>query len=445
MKSHSLLEGSITKQLIHLALPLLLSNLLQQLYNTADSLIVGQFLGTEAFASTGISGSVMNLFILVLNGFCVGTSMLFGQLYGAGSKGKFRQCVFTALAGGAVLTAIFSIGSLTLLTPLLRLMSTPAELMEYCEAYLNIILAGLICTYLYNLFSAILRAMGDTTASLIVLALSVSLNVGLDILFISGFHIDIQGAALATVLAQLLSTVCCFVYLKKKYPEYLCSSKDIGFYPNLLSGIMRFGMITALQQSSLHLGRLLVQSAVNTLGTSAIAAFTAAMRVEYFSAALGDCGSQSISIFIAQNYGAGKNERLEGGYKNGRKLLLSVGLPLSFLMFVFAEFCISIFIKEADPYVIEQGCIYLRTICVFYALCYLGNCYVGFFRGVGKFLIPFAGTTMQLTVRVILSYLLIARLALGGVAAATGIGWICIVSFHTIMYKKTKKQLIMHK
>ena len=224
-----LLHGSVRQQLVQLALPLFLGCILQQLYNTVDSLIVGRYLGTDAFASTGISGTVMNLFIFVLNGFCVGAGILFGQEYGAGNKERFRKCVFTALTAGVALTVLFSVGSISLLTPLLRAIDTPAGLIPYCKSYLNIILGGLLLTFLYNLFSSILRNMGDTRAALLFLAVSALLNIVLDLLLITVLDLGISGAAAATVLAQGVSAACCYLYLRRRYPEYICTRKDVGF------------------------------------------------------------------------------------------------------------------------------------------------------------------------------------------------------------------------
>lgn len=441
MKHASLLEGSIKKQLFLLALPLLASNLLQQLYNTADSLIVGQYLGTHAFAATGISGTVMNLFIFVLNGFCVGTSMLFGQCYGAGDKERFRRCVFTAISFGCLLTICFSGLAIGFLRPILRLLSTPEELLVYCTQYLNVILAGLICTYMYNLFEFILRAMGDTKASLVFLTISVVLNVILDIFFISTLHMGIRGAAAATVIAQAVSAVCCLFYLKKTYPDYVCRREDVGFHRELLSKIMRFGLVSALQQSSLYLGKLLVQGAVNTLGTNGIAAFTAATRIEGFVNSLGESGSQSVSIFVSQNYGAKNKDRLRAGFKTGIFMFVGLSLVLSVLLYAFAGPSVSIFLKDSDPEVMSMGRSYLQIIAFFYFLCYTGYCFVGYYRGIGRLLIAFVGTTMHLSLRVILSYIFISRFGLDTVAFATGIGWVLCTTYHIIMYRRTRKNL----
>jgi len=437
--NQSLLQGKIQPQLLRLALPLFLGSLLQQLYNAADALIVGKLLGTAAFASTGVSGTVMNIFIFVLNGFCVGASILFGQEFGAGKKEEFRKSVFTVLTAGAVITAAFSLLSLSLLRPLLRLIQTPEELTGYCVAYLRFILGGLMFTFLYNLFASVLRSMGDTRAALAFLAVSACLNIVLDIALIRAFH-STGAAAAATVLSQGVSAVCSFVYLRKKYPEYLFSRRDCGFYPELLSRAMRLGLVSALHQSSLYIGKLLVQGAVNSLGTSVIAAFTAAARVEGLLGSFGESGGQAISIHISQNVGAGNRPRVREALRKGmglNHLLCTVMVPLTFL---FAPQVVNLFLGGADPTALDEGVRYLRIIGCFYLLGFSGNAFVGYFRGTGHVMIPFIATTAQLTCRVILSYLLTSRLGLSAVAWATGIGWILIICIHFSAYTFTRRR-----
>ena len=436
----NLLSGNVRRQLVQLALPLFLGCLLQQLYNTVDSLVVGRFLGTDAFASTGVSGTVMNLFIFVLNGFCVGAGILFGQEYGAGRKDDFRRCVFTALAAGTLLTVLFSVLSISLLGPLLRAIDTPEELIPYCKSYLRLILGGLLLTFLYNLFSSVLRSMGDTRAALRFLAVSAGLNIVLDLVFICLLRWGIAGAAGATVLAQGVSAFCCYVYLRRRYPDYCVSRRDAGFYPAVLGPALRLGLVSALHQSSLYIGKLLVQGAVNTLGTSGIAAFTAASRIEGVLGTFADSISQSISIHISQNFGAGNRDRVYRAMKNGMGLLHLLFLLLLPLTWIFASPLTDLFLNGADPLALEAGAKYLRAVAPFYLLGFTGYGFVGFFRGTGRILIPFLATTLQLTCRVILSYLMVGRLGLPAVGWATGIGWIVIVLFHVTMFLRTRRK-----
>lgn len=424
-----LLEGSIRRELIWLALPLLFSNILQQFYNTADSLIIARYLGSDAFASTGISGSLMNLFLFVSSGFCVGISVILAQAYGNGDRSAFRQKFFLSLVTGSALTLLITAVSILLLNPLLRLIKTPDELLGYCRTYMIIILTGLLASYLYNFFASVLRAVGNTKVSLYFLVVSVAANVFLDVLLVAVLRMGIAGAALATVAAQLFSALGCLLYLRKMYPLLICRREDVCFRLPLFRQIMRFGMISALHQSSLYIGKIMVQGIVNTLGTGGIAAYAAAARIEGIVNSFGDSGAQAVSIFVSQNYGAGNSRRVQEGFRHGLFLLTALGLAASFVMFLSSSACLKLFLGHSNDTAINYGMEYLKLISVFYVLCFIGNNFVGYFRGVGRVMVPFAGTTMHLTLRVILSWVLVPSMGLAGVAAATGAGWILVVSY----------------
>ena len=435
MRETTLLQGEIRPALIRLALPLLAGNILQQLYNAVDAMIVGKFLGTAAFASTGVSGTVLNLFLFALSGFCVGNSVLFARLYGADDRREFRRGVFTALTFGGLVALTLSALSLGLLRPLLAAIGTPADLIPHCQDYLNITLAGLICAYLFNLFSGILRAVGDTRTSLLFLLLSVLINAALDYILIRFLGAGIRGAALATVLAQLLAAAACAVYLKRRYPSLLCTRADAGFHPELLQPLLRLGLVSALHQCSLYLGKLLVQSSVNRLGTEGIAAYTAALRIEGFANSFGDSGSQAMSIFISQNCGAKNHARVKQSFRQGMVLLILLAAALSAVMGLGARSGVALFLDAGETAALAAGVQYLRIVSVFYIFCYTGYAFVGYFRGLGHVGVPFVGTTMHLTVRVLLTYLLIPRLRLPAVALATGAGWLLLVCFQCAVYR----------
>ena len=437
MREHALLEGPIRPVLIRLALPLLAGNILQQLYNAVDALIVGRFLGTAAFASTGVSGTVLNLFLFALSGFCVGNSVLFARLYGGDERQEFRRAVFTALVFGGMVALTLSALSLGMLRPLLTAIGTPADLIPHCQAYLRITLTGLICAYLYNLFSGILRAVGDTRTGLLFLLLSVLINAALDYILIRFLNAGIQGAALATVLAQLLAAAACALYLKRRYPSLLCTRADAGFHPELLQPLLRLGLVSALHQCSLYLGKLLVQSSVNQLGPEGIAAYTAALRIEGFANSFGDSASQAMSIFISQNCGAKNHARVKQGFRQGMVLLVLLAAVLSTVMGLGARLGVAMFLDASETAALAAGVRYLRIVAIFYVLCYIGYGFVGYFRGLGHVGVPFVGTTMHLSIRVLLTWLLIQRLGLPAVALATGAGWSLLVCFQCAVYHRS--------
>jgi len=432
----TLLEGNIKKELIRLAVPLLFGNILQQLYNTVDALIVGQFLGTAAFAAVGISGTIMNLFIFILHGFCIGLSIVFAQLYGAGNQEAFRSEVFVSISLGSLLTVLLSVLFAGMLKPILQWMQTPDNLIPYVTSYLTVIIAGMITTYFYNFFSSILRSVGNTKAALYFLLLSVVVNAAVDVLFVAIFSFGVAGAAYATVLAQLISAAGCYGYLFKHYRYLLCGRKDVCFHEELVKQTLGYGFASALQQASLYIGKILVQGAVNTLGISGIAAYTATMRIEGFANSFGDSGAGAMAVFTSQNYGAGNEKRVSGGLRQGLLLHIILGIMLSIIMFLTAKAGMLIFLKADETLALDYGTSYLKIISFFYVLCFIGNAFVGYFRGIGKVIVPIIGTTLHITLRVVVSYLLISKLGLSAVAVATGLGWILVVVYQITIDKK---------
>lgn len=435
-----ILEGNIRRQIFLLTLPLIAGELLQQLYNTVDSLIIGKFLGTEAFAASGIAGSVMNLFIFVLNGFCLGVSVIFSAEYGAGNIDQFRKTNYTAIVFGSGFTVLLSALFIVLTGPVLRLMATPDELMGYCRSYLVVILAGLIATYFNNLFTEILRSVGATRISLLFLTVSLAANVALDLLFVAALPFGITGAALATVLAQLISAAGSLCYIRRRYPELMCRRADAGFYPLLLRQIFGYGIPSALHMSSLYIGKFVVQGLVNTCGTAVIAAYTATTRIEAFINAPGNGFAQATSIFIAQNRGAGNAERVRRGTKESLALILTSGVALAVIMYLVSPYALRLFLRASETTSLAAGTAYLKIIFFFYGLSYLGYFFVGTARGYEKMSVPLVATTIQITVRVLCSWLMIGRLGLSAVAWATGIGWVFVVIYHYLQFRRYVKQ-----
>lgn len=425
----TLLEGNIRRELIQLALPLLIGNVLQQLYNTVDSLIIGHFLGTQAFSAVGVAGTIMNLFIFVLTGFCTGISILLAQLYGSGDRAEFRREVFISTSLGAAVTLVLSGAFLVLMRPVLHMINSPVELIAYIETYLKIIIGGMLCSYLYNLGSGMLRAIGDTRAATFFLFVSVVVNAVADYLFVGVWQMGIGGAAWATVLSQLLAAVCCLIYIFRRDRDLICTCYDMSFERSLVRRTLSFGCTSALHQSSLYIGKIFVQGAVNLLGTPGIAAYTATMRVEGFSNSLGTSMGSALSVFISQNHGAGKAQRERDGFKQGMGLALGMGVIFSALMFVLAKPSMGWFLNAAETQAIAYGASYMRMISIFYLLCFTGNTFVGFFRGVGRMHVLLIGTTLHITIRAVMSHLLVGSMGLQAVALATGVGWMCMTVY----------------
>lgn len=441
MEKKDLTKGNIAKLLIRLALPLIAGNILQQLYHTIDALVIGHYGGQMEFAAIGIAGSVMNLFLFLIVGACTGISVILAQQYGMGDMAAFRCEHFIALTSGVVLTVFGSILGIVLLPAMLRLIQTPDSVFAFVNVYLIIIFAGLPAAFFYNFYSSLLRAVGDTKAALMVLAASVGVNLILDILFVAKLGGGMKGAALATVLAQVLSAVLCVAYLQKTFPQLLFHAEDCRMDWKLLKKTVHFAAVTGLHNSGLYLGKLFVQGAVNTGGTELIAAYTATTRIEGFANSFGDSGAAATSVIAAQNFGAGQTERVRECFRKSLRLLFGLGVLCSLIMYSLAGYAAAFVLGQGAGLAYDSACAYLRTISVFYVLCFTGSTYAGYFDGIGKVSVPTIGAISHISLRVILSWIWIGTFGLNSVAWATGIGWIFVNGLWTVIYLRTRKLL----
>ncbi len=424
-----LTQGPIRRQMISLALPLLASNILQQLYNTVDVAIVGRCVGGEAFAAVGVAGSVMNFFLFLITGGCNGCGVLFSQFHGAGDGNSFRREFFLASAFGGGFSLGLSALAFFSLPPLLALLQTPEEIVTPAAAYLHIIFMGFLPAFAYQLGFSVLRSSGNTGAALVFLMVSIAANLFLDVAFVAGFHWGIAGAAWATVLAQAMAAVLCQAYLRARFPRLAFRRADMRYDGRLLKRIVHFSLVSALHMCSLYIGKLLVQGAVNGLGTDAITAFTAATRVEGFANSFGDSGAASMSVFIGQNTGAGNNRRVREGFFTGERLLAALGLVMSALMIVGAVPALSLVLPAGSGGAALSAAVgYLRLVACFYLFNFLGSGMVGYFQGRGLVSLPVIGCTGHITFRVVFSALLAPYMGLPAVALATGMGWAGVVT-----------------
>lgn len=430
----NLTSGSITSQLLQLCLPLLAGNVLQQLYNIINSLVVTHYLGNNAFAALGVAESVMNLFIYAISGACMGASVLIARFYGERDFDRLRQQIYVTvvLIGGCTLTAVL-LGQI-FLPQLLQLIQTPQELQRDVSIYLRCILVGMLFTFTYNFLASTLRAVGNTKTALYFLLLSLGYNLVCAWFLVAVLKLGILGTALATASAQLLSTLLCLLYIRKHQPFLRVEGKDMRLSREMLQETSGYSVIAALQQSSLYLGKLMIQGAVNGLGTASISGFTAATRVENFIQAFGISGSESIGIFVAQNRGAKQKQRALQGFFRGSALVVGAGFLFSAALVLGGDLFVMPFLDATETAAREAGGDYLRLLGWFYFLSFIGHSYVGHFRGEGRMKVTFWGTTTQIIVRVIGTYLLVDTMGLNATALATGIGWVVIVLFHSSVF-----------
>ena len=335
-----LTSGSIAPQLIQLCLPVLGANVLQQLYNIMNSQVVIHYIGDSAFAALGVGESVMNLYIYVITGACMGAGVLIAQFYGEENLPRLRRQLYVSavLIGGCTLAAVL-LGQL-FLPQILRLIQTPQALMADVSAYLRVILSGMVFTFTYNYLAAALRAIGNTRAALYFLLISLGYNLAAAWLLVAVLKLGIMGTALATASAQLLSTLLCLLYIRRKLPFLTITRQDMCMDPVLIRRTSSYAAVAALQQSSLYLGKLLIQGAVNSISLTSsapISAFTAANRIENFTQAFGISGCESIAIFVAQNEGAGHHKRALRGFARGGAMVIGMGLLFSLWMMLFSS------------------------------------------------------------------------------------------------------------
>ena len=431
-----LTHGNINRQLISLSVPLLAGNILQQLYNTVDAVIVGRFVGDAAFGAVGVAGSVMNLFLFLISGGCDGVGTLLSQFYGAGDGKTFRRDLYLSSLFGAGVSVVLTGLGLLFLPTLLALLQTPDTVAGYACEYLNIIFLGFPAAFAYHLSSGVLRAVGNTRAALFFLALSMGINLVLDLGLVAGMSMGVAGAALATVLAQALAAALCMGYLRIRFPELMFHRSDMVMDLPLLKRTARFSFVTALHMCNLYIGKLLVQGTVNSLGEDAIIAFTAAIRIEGFANSFGDSGAAAVAVFTGQNTGAGEEGRVREGFCRGQKLLLAFGIFMSLVMILGAEPCLRLVLPQGNVSALGPAMGYLRLVACFYVFNFLGSGLAGYFRGRGRVNIPVIGATGHISLRVVLSFLLAPAMGLPAVALATGLGWIGVVTFWTALVWK---------
>lgn len=401
-----LIHGHITKSIIYFSIPLILGNLLQQLYNIIDTLIVGQYLGSRALAAVGSSFTLMTFLTSIILGLCMGSGVLFSILYGANETDKMKVSFFVSFISIGILSVVMEMICILAIHPILYFLNIPAHVYQQTYNYLIIVFIGIIFTFIYNYFSSLLRALGDSKTPLYFLAISAIVNIILDITFITYFHMNTEGAALATVIAQAVSAILLTFYVYKKEKDILPQKKHCHFDKHIFQKIQSFSLLTCLQQSIMNFGILMIQGLVNSFGVVTMSAFTVAVKIDAFAyMPLQDFGN-AFSTFIAQNKGAGKYERIQEGTKKAFQLSSFFCVIISFLVFVSASWLMQIFIDTSEIDIIRQGVEYLHIE----GACYIGIGWLfllyGYYRGMGKPGMSVVLTSVSLGTRVFLSYAL---------------------------------------
>lgn len=394
-----LTTGKIMPILVNFTVPLVLGNLFQLTYNAVDSIIVGHFVGKEALAAVGICNPISTLMILFLNGLCMGASILMGIQYGAKDYKTLHRQISTTMLSGVVFSFFLTLFCVVFAVPILHLLQVDASIMEMTRQYLRIIFMGLMFTFLYNFFSSTLRALGDSASPLYFLIISAVLNIFGDLFFVIVLKAGSNGCAISTVLSEALCCLFCIIYIQKKVPILRLGKKWLVFDSRLLKKTIAYGWASAMQQATVQMGKIAIQALVNTMGVSVAAAFAVVNRIDDFAITPEQNIAHAMTALMAQNKGAGKNDRMREGFRCGMILEIVYGAAVMVICLVFAGELMALFVKDEE--VIGHGVIYLHLIAVMYILPAVTNAIQGFFRGIGDLKVTLMSSFTNMAVRVI--------------------------------------------
>ena len=440
-----LTKGNITGTLLLFALPMLAGNLLQQFYNIADTLIVGQFLGSNALAAVGSAYTLMNFLTSVLLGLSMGSGALFSILRGRGDQDRLRSAVLHAFVLIFAVAAIMNIAVYLWIDPILKFLQAPPDVYGLMREYLWVIFAGISAVFFSNFFACLLRAVGNSAAPLIFLSVSTCLNVGLDLLFVLVFHWGVKGAAGATVFSQFVSGFGIMGYAIVRCRDLIPGRKDFYWNKGVLREIFSLSFLTCVQQSVMNFGILLVQGLVNSFGPAVMAAFAAAVKIDSFAYMPAQDFGNAFSTFVAQNYGAGKIERIRRGIKRSALLTFGFCILSSAAVMIFAKPLMLIFVRPEETEILELGVQYLWVE----GSCYLGiGCLFllyGFYRAVCRPGMSVVLTVISLGTRVVLAYLLSPLVGVVGIWVAVPIGWALADLTGVFYYRFRRDQLLENK
>lgn len=417
--------GNITGRLLKFAFPLMVGNVLQQFYNVADTLIVGRFLGTNALAAVGSSYTLMTFLTSILIGLSMGSSAYFAIQFGKKDYDSLNRGIFLSFVLIGVFTLILNVFVFVSLPWMIHVLQVPVEIHEMIKEYLLCIFLGLFAIFLYNFFANLLRGVGNSLTPLIFLGISAVLNIFLDILFVVLFSWGVRGAAAATVIAQYVSGIGIGIYYYFGFPMLRVKKCHMYWEGGILKEIFSLSFLTCLQQSVMNFGILMVQGLVNSFGTVIMAAFAAAVKIDTFAYMPVQDFGNAFSTFVAQNYGAGKKERIREGMRRALVFVFVFCGMISILVCLFARPLMGIFVDEKNQDVIMAGVGYLRIEAAFYFGIGLLFLLYGYYRAVKKPGMSVVLTLCSLGARVALAYILSRIPAIGvtGIWAAIPIGW----------------------
>lgn len=445
-KVRDMTQGSPLKLLLLFSLPVLLGNVFQQLYNMVDTVIVGRYLGYQALAAVGTTGSLNFLVLGFANGLTSGFAVLVAQRFGAKDEEGLKKAEASAVALSVGFTVVITLLALVTARPLLKLIHTPKEIIGDAVTYISIIYAGIAATMMYNLLACLLRAVGDSKSPLYFLIVSSLLNIVLDIVLIRYAHMGVAGAALATVISQLVSGVCCLLYIWKKYPILHLSKEDFKAPVTMYRMHLYIGLPMAFQFCITAIGTVVVQGALNLFGTAKIAAFTAANKAEQLVVQPALTFGVAMANYSGQNMGAGRTDRIKEGVAKCTLLtLICAGISMMILFFL-GESITKLFLtgEEMDGAVIgeilDSAQLYLRQAAIFFPFLNMIFVYRNVLQGIGRSFMPLMGGVFELITRLAVSYTLPDLLGFRGICLSGPLAWVSAAVPLAIAYQYMKKR-----
>lgn len=438
----NLTEGSVTKTILLFSMPMIAGNLLQQLYNIADTLIVGRFLGSGALAAVGASYTLMTFLTSIFLGLCMGSGAVFSIRYGEKDQEQLEKSIGASFLLIGITAVIVNLAVFLFIDPIMGLLQVPQEIYGMMRDYLWVIFLGILATFLYNFFASVLRAVGNSVVPLVFLAACAILNIVLDLWFVLGLQWGVKGAAIATVISQYVSGIGITIYTYWKMPQFRVKAKYLHPEFSLVKEIAQFSFLTSLQQSVMNLGILMVQGLVNSFGTVIMAAFAAAVKIDSFAYMPVQDFGNAFSTFVAQNFGAKKEARIREGIKKAVLMAMAFCIVISIGVFVFAKPLMLIFVQPEETAILAAGVEYLRIEGFFY--CGIGCLFLlyGFYRAVKLPGMSVVLTVISLGTRVVLAYALSSIDAIGvtGIWWSVPIGWALADLVGFLYYRRHKKE-----
>jgi len=398
--------GSTFGSIIAFSIPLLIGNVFQQLYNTVDALVVGNAVGSGALAAVGASGQILFFFASLFIGIATGAGVLISQAFGAKDQERLKKTVSTMYGLTLYAGILISVVGFFLAKPILLLLQTPEEIMADSLAYLRIIFVGMLASAAYNSIGGVLRAVGDSITPLVFLVIATVLNIILDIVFVTVFDMGVPGVAIATILAQAVSAILSIIRLNRMDETLHLKLDRLKIYPDILPEILRIGLPSGIQQISISLGSMVIQSLVNSLGVVVVAGYTSFMRIDMFTGMPMMTISMAVTTYVGQNMGARRLDRVERGIKTSVLMVVVIAVVMSSVSLLFGRPLLNLFTPgESD--VVDMGMNILWRVAPFYSLLGTMFCIGGVMRGAGEARVPMISSIMSVVLfRVPLAYLL---------------------------------------